>query len=151
MTQFTLPLQKDRQRPIVFLDYLANSYVMLDTGALFPVWCGDEDVLKKIGGTPLIYDQSFGGFGGSARGTVYKLPKFRLGQLIFPNLPVIASRYNLPCQMIMSATMFSGLIYEIDNGSHRLNVTVPDKESNVRNLTVEDRNGRLHVLCTGGC
>lgn len=56
---------------------------------------------------------------------------------------------NLPCQMILSAPMFDNLIYEIDNYNHRFNVSVPDTESMVRNLRVEDKDGILHVLCSG--
>lgn len=29
----------------------------------------------------------------------------------------------------------------------KLNITLPQGESNVRNLKIEDRNGHLHVLC----
>lgn len=44
--------------------------------------------------------------------------------------------------------MFHGLIYEIDDRNHKLNITIPDDENTVRNLKIEDANGRLHVLCT---
>jgi len=52
--------------------------------------------------------------------------------------------------MILSATMFSGLIYEIDDCHHKLNVSVPDKESHVRKLKIEDSNGKLHIFCASG-
>lgn len=32
---------------------------------------------------------------------------------------------------------------------HKFNVTIPDHDSHVRKLTIEDRNGNLHILCTG--
>ena len=57
---------------------------------------------------------------------------------------------DLPCQMLLSATMFSGLIYEVDDCSHKFTVTIPEKESYERILKVEDRDGRLHVLCASG-
>ncbi len=82
-------------------------------------------------------------------GTIYRLPTFQIGELIFPEFPIIASRIDLPCQMILSATMFNGLIYEIDDWNHKFNVTIPDHESHVRKLTIEDKNGTLHILCTG--
>ena len=52
--------------------------------------------------------------------------------------------------MLLSATMFSHLRYEVDDENHRLNVTVPDSQSCVRNLTIKDENGHLQVLCTSG-
>ena len=149
MIKFSLPLRNDRQRPTVCLDNFANSYVMLDTGALIPVWCGEEKIFQDLGAVFVASGQSFGGFGGTATGTLYRLPLFRFCILLFPNLPVIVSRYNLPCQMILSATMFKGLAYEVDDGHHLLSVTVPDGETNVRHLKVTDKNGRVHVLCTG--
>ena len=51
--------------------------------------------------------------------------------------------YNL----ILSATMFQKLIYEIDDKNHKFNVTIPEEESAIRNLKIEDSNGRLHILC----
>ena len=52
--------------------------------------------------------------------------------------------------MILSASMFSGLRYEIDDENHKLNVTIPDTQSFVRNLTIWDENGHLQVLCVSG-
>jgi len=150
MRQFTLQLRKNTQRPTVRLTSYANINAMLDTGSLFPVWVEDEEVLKSIGGVPIAYNQPFGGFGGMTTGTLYRLSLFQCGDLMFPELPIIASRINLPCQMLLTATMFSGLIYEVDDHNHRFNVTIPDKESHIRKLTIEDRNGKLHVLCTSG-
>jgi hypothetical protein len=50
--------------------------------------------------------------------------------------------------MILPATMFSGLRYEIDDENHEFNVTVPDNEPTDRDLIIKDKNGRLQVLCT---
>ena len=150
MKQFTLPLIQKAQRPTARLENFFHIRAMLDTGSLFPVWVEAEEILKSIGGLPIAYNQPFGGFGGMTAGTLYRLPLFRCGDLIFPEMPIIASRINLPCQMLLTATMFSGLIYEVDDHNHRFNVTIPDKESHIRKLTIEDRNGVLHVLCTSG-
>lgn len=54
---------------------------------------------------------------------------------------------DVPFQLILSATMFSGLIYEIDDKNHKLNVTIPDDASMVRNLTIKDSEGKLHIMC----
>ena len=58
------------------------------------------------------------------------------------------SELNTSFSMIISATMFSGLIYEIDTKNHKLNITIPNDESLIRNLRIQDSNGKLHVLCT---
>ena len=150
MKQFTLPLERERQRPTLYLEDFFRLSAMLDTGAVLPLWVEDEDLLKSIGGIPIATNQPFGGFGGMTTGTLYRIPLFRCGGLMFPEFPIIASRSDLTCQMLLSATMFSGLIYEIDDCNHQFNVTIPDNESHVRKLTIEDRNGKLHVLCTGG-
>ena len=147
MKQFTLPLMKDRQRPTVRLTNFFQINAMLDTGAVLPVWVRDEDELRAIGGIPVAPNQPFGGFGGMTMGTLYRIPTFRCGTLLYPEFPIIASRMDLPCQMLLSTTMFNRLIYEVDDCNHKFNVTIPEKESHVRNLAVEDRNGKLHVLC----
>lgn len=150
MKQFTLPLERERQRPTLYLENFFRLSAMLDTGAVLPVWIEDEELLRNIGGIPIAANQPFGGFGGMTTGTLYRIPLFRCGELLFPEFPIIASRSDLPCQMLLSATMFSGLIYEIDDYHHQFNVTLPDKESHVRKLMIEDRNGKRHVLCIGG-
>ena len=48
MKQFTLPLKKNTQRPVVVLNEFYDLEVMLDTGALFPVWVEDEELLKEF-------------------------------------------------------------------------------------------------------
>ena len=72
------------------------------------------------------------------------MQKIVIGDLIFPNTHIIACKdlQDVPFQL-----MFQNLIYEIDDKNHRFNVTIPDDESNVRNLRIEDANGRLHLLC----
>ena len=91
----------------------------------------------------------FGGFGGETRGNLYELKSMLIGGLIFPRIHMIACKdlKDVPFQLILSATMFSGLIYEIDDKNHKLNVTIPDDESMVRNLTIEDSEGKLHIMC----
>lgn len=57
------------------------------------------------------------------------------------------SELDVPFNMILSASMFQHLRYEVDDENHKFNVTIPDKESNVRNLVVETRDGKIFVLC----
>lgn len=146
MKQFTMKL-KDNQRPIVNLKKWNRLDAMIDTGALFPVWIAEESLLQDLGAVLIKDSISFGGFGGETKGSLYKIDDFILEDMIFPQLYVIAClNEKLPCHMILSATMFRNLIYEIDDKNHRLNVTIPDDETNVRSLVIEDENGKLHVL-----
>lgn len=149
MKQFTLNLDQKLQRPVVVLDGIL---ALLDTGAHFPIWTDDEDILVSLLNARLVKKGvEFGGFGGTARGNLYQMT-FIVGKLIYPNMYIIScSALNVPFHMILSATMFSRLIYEIDDRHHKFNVTIPDGESTVRRLVIEDLNGKLHVLCSNTC
>lgn len=71
-----------------------------------------------------------------------------IGGILYPNMHVIANNeINATFNLILSATMFEGLIYQIDTVNHVLNIEVPDWESNVRNLRVVDEEGKFFVLC----
>ena len=74
MKQFTLSLKKNTQRPVDILNDFYDLEVMLDMGALFPVWVEDEGILQELGGEVIAEKVEFGGFGGKARGKLYKLP-----------------------------------------------------------------------------
>ena len=148
MRRFMLNLNSRYQRPVIQLSSWHNFEALLDTGAVFPIWTDEEDILSLIGGKLVKKDISFGGFGGEAKGSLYRLQNVVVGELIFPDIYMIACKdlRDVPFQLILSATMFCGLIYEIDDKNHKLNITVPDGESIVRNLRIEDSAGRLHIL-----
>lgn len=146
MKEFCLPLQKITMRPVVILKDFYGINAMLDTGALFPIWTADEETLEVLGGIVLKDRVKFGGFGGIAEGKLFRLPTFQVGDLIYPEFNIISCNMNVPGQALLSATMFQGLRYEIDDVNHTLTVTIPDNESNVRNLKIKDENGRLYVL-----
>ncbi len=150
MKQFSMDLNKNTRRPVIRLHDWHQFDVMIDTGALFPVWVDDEETLKDLGAQCIKNEAPFGGFGGKVSGKLYRFEVFQLGELVFPGLTVIAFPLNLPCQMIISATMFSHLIYEIDDENHKLNVTIPDKQSCIRNLVIQDKDGHLTVFCESG-
>ena len=97
MKQFTLDLYKSIQRPVLFLADWHKFDAMLDTGALFPVWVDEEKALIKLGAECIKEKVTFDGFGGEAVGNLYRLPYFRIGELIFPDLPVISCKVKAPC------------------------------------------------------
>ena len=145
MRQFSLNLDVTQQRPVVALK---NLTALLDTGAYIPVWTDDEEILVSELGAKLIKENiPFTGFGGIAHGNLYQVT-LEVGDLVFPNMHIVANgELNTSYNLILSATMFDGLIYEIDTYSHRLNVTVVNDSDFVRNLRVIDKDGRVHVLC----
>ena len=146
MKQITLPLTMIDPRPVVKLEEDFELYAMLDTGAVIPVWVDEEKYLQAIGGVKVRENATFGGFGGNTSGPLYHIPTFTVGDLTFPHLPVIVSEMDAPFHMILSATMFKRLIYEIDDYHHKLNITVPDGESLIRNIIDRDDNGRLKIV-----
>ena len=148
MKPFSLNLLENFNKPFVYLENFFKIRALLDTGADFPVWTIDETFLEKIGGVKINSNVSFGGFGGQTTGNLYQMKYFQLGNLFFPEMHIVAKKLNLPCQMILSAPMFHDLIYEIDNLNHKLNITIPDGKSSIKNLVIYDKAGKMHVACT---
>ena len=50
----------------------------------------------------------------------------------------------------LDAMIDTGSLFPVwaDDENHAFNVTIPDNQSNVRNLVIKDCGGKLHVLCT---
>lgn len=147
MKQFTLPLQKDADRPIIYVSSQPQIVGLLDTGAVFPVWIQEESLLVTLGGTLYRENVPFGGFGGMTTGNMYELPIFCIGELIYPNFKVIARQLETPANILLPATMFRNLIYEIDDFHHKFNISVPVGQSLVRNVSLRDSNGVLQIFC----
>lgn len=148
MKQMTLKLIEAYQRPVIKLADFFGLEALLDTGAVYPIWMNGEETLRQFKTTKVKDSVEFGGLGGMTKGALYEIPVFQLGGLVYPHMRIIAHRSNFPVPILLPATMFNNLIYEIDNKAHRLNITVPDDESHIRNLTIKDDNGRLHVFCS---
>ena len=148
MKQFSLLLDENMQRPVICLEDWYHLNAMIDTGSLFPIWIASERTLEGVGGKKIQENVSFGGFGGEAKGNLYRLPLLKIGELVYPEMPIIACEIELPCDLILSASMFSHLNYEIDDENHRFNVTIPEAQSNIRSLKIWDEKGHLRVLCT---
>lgn len=136
------------QRPVIQLKDFHGLLAMIDTGAKVPVWMNGESKLRELGAVKKRDKVPLGGIGGTIQGALYEIPVFRLGGLVYPNMGIIAHRSDFPVPVLLPATMFHGLIYEINNKTHRLNITVPDDESISRSLTIRDEDGRLCVFCS---
>ena len=147
MRQFSLPLDDTQRRPTILLNNALTA--LLDTGAYLPIWTDDEDILvSELGGKLVRTNVPFAGFGGETTGNLYQIT-LTVGQLVFPHLHMIAnSELKTSYNMILSATMFDGLSYEINTYTHIVSFTAFRDEDLVRNLVVEDRNGKIYVLCS---
>lgn len=147
MKQYTLRLDKTRQRPVVILNNGLTA--LFDTGAYIPVWTDDEDILiSELDAILVRKDVPLSGFGGSTFGNLYKV-NLDIGGILYPSMHIIANNeINATFNLILSATMFEGLIYQIDTVNHMLNIEIPDWESNVRNLRVVNEDGKIFVLCS---
>ncbi len=148
MRQFTMKLDKKSQRPVVVLKNGLTA--LLDTGAYIPVWTDDEDILISFLEAEFIRNNvQMSGFGGVTYGNLYKV-NIDVGGILYPNMHIIANNsIDATFNFILSATMFDGLLYQIDTVHHVLNIDVPDTESIVRNLRIESRDGQQFVLCNG--
>lgn len=149
MQNIILKLLAEANRPIAILPTFYDVPALIDTGAVFPIWCGAEEVLKDYGAKKILDSVPFGGFGGMTTGRLYNIPIFKLGGLIFPNMNVIVHEgFSITSPLILPATIFRNLIFEIDNKHFTLKITIPDDESNVRNFIIREENGHLKVFVT---
>ena len=149
MIQCTLELKPEFHRPVIRIPEFYNFDALLDTGSMLPVWCASESSLIRLGGEKILDYAPFGGFGGETHGKLYSIPLFQMGKLMYPHMNIIVhDNFFSIAPLILPATMFNNLIYEINNKTHRLNITVPDDESISRNLTIKDEGGHLRVFCT---
>ena len=135
MTQFTLKLVEDQDNPVIILDSFHNATALIDTGAKIPVWLEDEKDIQAAGG---ILKQSNIRIKGLSQkvstGNLYTLSNFQIGKIIYTKLDIVVlPDKNTTYNILLSATMFRGMIYEIDDINHRFNVNVPDSDT-VRNL-----------------
>lgn len=144
MEQFVINLDSMYDRPILELDSLFKGCrALLDTGAKFPVWTFDEEVLKVLGGIDQNKHVKFSGFGGSTIGKLYKLT-IQIGKFIYVEMPIVCSPMNIEAHLILSATMFDKVSYTIDNISNKLKIEFTDRQI-VRNMKIRNKAGKLSV------
>jgi len=140
-----LKLDKHNQRPVVYTEQFHGCRALLDTGATFPMWTSSEETLKALGGKLINDDVSFTGFGGSVQAKLYELT-VSLGKIIYPNMHLIYNENDtIPGFLLLSATMFSGMQYTIDDENHILKIDTRSNQATY-NLKIKNNNGDLHIL-----
>lgn len=147
--QITIQLDEKARRPIANINWFNGCRALIDTGALFPIWNKSEDMLvKKLGAVLIKKDVMFGGFGGEAQGNLYRV-NFELNGIYYIDMPIVASKLvRANWNMIISATMFEGMIYEIDTINKTLNINIKDNQP-VRILKLSDDNDNISVYLAG--
>ena len=139
MKQITMNLDENHLRPITELSAFYEISALIDTGADFPVWIGDKEVLEAMNAVPLNKTVYFTGFGGSVQGELYRLDLIFGSSLnnsiIYNKMPIIACDQlnSTNYQIILPATIFENMVYQIDNINHKLNIDIPDGQVS-RNL-----------------
>lgn len=139
-------LLEDFQRPAIMLKFGNEKFrALVDTGAFIPVYTGNIEILKSIGGKFEKRGVSFGGFGGRFTGDLYRID-LKFGRLKYEQLPIIcAHNPNMPFTFVLSATMFAGFKYTIDNIEHRLIVDTNTDDSTAK-LRYKTKSGMYIVL-----
>ena len=145
MREFTLPLNDTDTRPIVHLDW-NNIDALWATGTDVPIWNGSEEELLKTGATVVRDEVKVNTTYGEAKGKLYEVHDFKLGELSYPILHIVCSPAPdfAPCSMLIGNSMFKGLTVDV-NGPERTLTIEFDDVSAVRNVIVEEKNGR--VVC----
>ena len=148
MKEFSIPLQKKHERPII---KLYNLSALIDTGAVIPVFSIDPDIIGKYFEIKLILETGFiDGFGGFERGSVYSIKNFKVGDLIFDDFEVFVPdepKINFP--FLLSATLFYGMDYEFDTINEKFVVRMKDEQPLHRDFKIKDLKGKLFPQIDG--
>lgn len=148
MIEIAIQLNKNTRRPIVLLDWFRGCRALIDTGALIPIWTAKDTDLIELGATLERKNVSFGGFGGEAVGNQYRI-SFKLGSIVYVDMPIIAKEMSgLSCHMILPATMFTGMVYTINDKEKTFGLRILDNQP-VRNLRLSTDTGDLSVYLAG--
>ena len=141
----TIQLDDEARRPIAKINWFKGCRALVDTGALFPIWSINEDILvEELGAVLIKKNVAFGGFGGEAQGNVYRV-NFELNGIYYIDMPIIASKLKENnWHMILSATMFDGMTYEIDTVNKKLTIDTKDNQP-VRILRLSDDHNGISV------
>lgn len=141
-----LDLIRKFQRPVVYVSVNGIQHLaLLDTGAQVPVFIGNSEMIARLGGRHIQSDGWFSGFGGRCSGAMYQID-MDMGGFVYQDLPVLQTDdMNMPFSFILSATMFSGFNYLIDD-RHKVLTINTFEEAATRRLRAADSSGTIHVL-----
>ena len=148
MKEFSIPLKKDYQRPVI---ELYNLSTLIDTGAIIPVFSMEVSNIKKYFDIKLVLqDGIIGGFDGFVKGSVYSIKNFQVGELIFNDFEVfVPVKPTLQFSFLLSATLFYGMSYEVDNINEKFTVRMKDEQNLERDFKIKSLNNKLYPQIDG--
>ena len=139
MKEFSIPLKHKYERPIIELYKLP---ALIDTGAVIPVFSMFPPIIEKFFDAKLILLNK--------SGTVYSIPEFKIGELIFANFEVfVPTEPRLKFPLLLSATLFYGTDYEFDTIKEKFIVRMQDAQPLKRDFKIKDLNGKLFPQLDG--
>lgn len=110
---------------------------MIDTGSTMPMWLKSIVPLKIKGAVKQGKQLELNGVGGKTLGELYRV-NFDFGNIHFKDLPIIHKEIKVAdAYMILPATLFEDMVYEINNIEHTFKVRV-DSKSYYRQFKLKD-------------
>lgn len=133
-------LDKTENSPVIVIPWFNNCRVLIDTGATVPIWVKSIVPLKIKGAIAMNRKVGLNGVGGKAEGDLYRV-NFDFGSIHFKDLPIVHKEIKVAdAYMILPATLFEDMIYEINNIKHTFTVKV-DGKGYYRQFKIRDSEG----------
>lgn len=141
-------LDTKENSPVIILPWFYNCRVLIDTGATLPMWLKSIVPLKIKGAVKENRKVNLKGVGGSSAGDLYRV-NFDFGNIHFKGLPIVHKEISVAdAYMILPATLFEGMIYDIDNINHIFTVKVDNKKC-YRDFQIKDEKGIPYIYLAG--
>ena len=134
------------RRPVVNIVHGGDTYPsLIDTGANIPVFTLGARRLADFDARLVGERAAFGGFGGGCTGALYRID-LDVGAFRYVDLPMICTHDpTMPFAFILSATMFTGFAYTIDDAARTLTVDTRTDETDLL-FRIHDGAGGFRVL-----
>ena len=148
MKEFSLPLVEKYTRPVI---KLYNLPALIDTGAIIPVISIFPSIFEKYFESKLILENgTISGIGGDEFGAVYSLTNFKIGDLNFKDFEVfVPYEPRLQFPILLGATLFHSMIYEIDTLNQKFTVRMNDDQPLNREFKIKKVKGNLYPQIDG--
>ena len=148
MKEFSIPMKKDYQRPVI---ELYNLPTLIDTGSVIPVFSIFPSTLEKYFEIKLILEnESIEGFGGKERGSIYSVKNFKIGKLIFNDFEVfVPTRPKIQFPFLLSSTLFYEMEYTFDTINGNFIVRMKDEQNFERDFKIKSLRNKLYPQIDG--
>lgn len=148
MKEFSIPMKKDYQRPVI---ELYNLPTLIDTGSVIPVFSIFPTILEKYFEIKLILEnETIEGFGGAERGSVYSIKNFEIGDLIFKDFEVFVPKEpRIKYPFLLSTTLFYGMEYTVDTINNNFIVRMKDDQNLERDFKIKSLRNKLYPQIDG--